>query len=105
MADYVQVVTTTDSEAAAAELARGIVDARVGACVQVVPVRSFYRWDNAVQDDPEWQLQIKTPARRLDSLVAHINTHHSYDVPEIIATPIVGGNDTYLSWLDEETRA
>lgn len=105
MADCVQVVTTTDSEDAAAVLARSIVDARVGACVQVVPIRSFYRWDNAVQDDPEWQLQIKTSASRLNALVDHINTHHTYDVPEIIATPIVGGHDAYLSWVLEQTQA
>lgn len=104
MADYVQVVTTTDSEHAAAELARGVVAARAGACVQVVPIRSFYRWDGAVQDDPEWQLQIKTPAARLDFLVRHLEEHHTYDVPEIIATPIVGGNPAYLTWLDEETQ-
>lgn len=105
MAEYVQVVTTTDSEEAAATLARGIVAARVGACVQVVPVRSFYRWNDAVQDDPEWQLQIKTSAARLDSLIDHIIQQHTYDVPEIIATPITGGYPAYLSWLDDETQA
>ncbi|RCW44707.1 periplasmic divalent cation tolerance protein [Halopolyspora algeriensis] len=105
MADYVQVVTTTDSEQAAATLARGIVEARGGACVQVVPIRSFYRWDDAVQDDPEWQLQIKTTAARLDALIEHIKANHTYDVPEIIATPIVGGHDGYLSWIDEEAGA
>ncbi|WP_433872374.1 divalent-cation tolerance protein CutA [Saccharopolyspora sp. CA-218241] len=104
MGDYVQVVTTTDSEEAAAALARGIVESRTGACVQVVPIRSFYRWDGAVQDDPEWQLQVKTPAGRLDALVAHIQEHHGYDVPEIIATPITGGGDAYLRWLDDATR-
>lgn len=105
MADHVQVVTTTDSEEAAAALARGIVAARGGACVQVVPIRSFYRWEGAVQDDPEWQLQVKTSADRLDALIEHIRANHTYDVPEIIATPITGGNTTYLSWVDEETRA
>ncbi|MGP4017154.1 divalent-cation tolerance protein CutA [Saccharopolyspora sp. 5N708] len=105
MADYVQVVTTTDSEEAAAALARSIVDSRAGACVQVVPIRSFYRWENAVQDDPEWQLQIKTSAARLDALIKHIKERHTYDVPEIIATPITGGNNAYLSWVDEETQA
>lgn len=104
MADYVQVVTTTDSEQDAARLARSIVDARGGACVQVLPIRSFYRWDGAVQDDPEWQLQIKTSAARLDALVALIKAEHGYDVPEIVATPITGGNNAYLSWVDEETR-
>lgn len=104
MADYVQVVTTTDSEQAAATLARSIVEARVGACVQVVPIRSFYRWDDSVQDDPEWQLQIKTSAQRTDALVEHIKGHHTYDVPEVIVLPITAGNGAYLAWLDEETQ-
>lgn len=104
MADCVQVVTTTDSENAAAVLARSVVDARVGACVQVLPIRSFYRWDNAVQDDPEWQLLIKTSAAGLTALVEHLKAHHTYDVPEIIATPIIGGHDAYLSWVAEETQ-
>ncbi|TWG09080.1 divalent-cation tolerance protein CutA [Saccharopolyspora dendranthemae] len=103
MADHVQVVTTTDSEESAAELARGVVEAGLGACVQVVPIRSFYVWDGAAQDDPEWQLQIKTSSGRLEALVAHVKDHHGYDVPEIIATPIVGGNPDYLAWVDEQT--
>lgn len=100
---HVQVVTTTDSEQAAATLARGIVDARLGGCVQVSTIRSFYRWDEEVQDDPEWRLEIKTTAAVLDRLIAHIREHHGYDVPEVIATPIIGGNPGYLSWLEEET--
>ena len=103
MADHVQVVTTTDSEDSAVMLARGIVDAQLGACVQVVPIRSFYRWDGEVQDDPEWQLQVKTAASRVEDLVAHIRDHHDYDVPEVIATPITGGNPEYLAWVRTET--
>ena len=103
MADHLQVVTTTDSEGAAAELARGIVEARLGACVQVVPIRSFYVWEGAAQDDPEWQLQIKTASGRVEAVIAHIKAHHDYDVPEIIVTPIVAGNPEYLSWIDAET--
>ncbi|MFR9728141.1 divalent-cation tolerance protein CutA [Saccharopolyspora sp. MS10] len=105
MADYVQVVTTTDSEEAAAELARGVVAARGGACAQVVPIRSFYRWEGQVRDDPEWQVQIKTTAARADFLIEHLRQHHSYEVPEIIVLPVVAGHDQYLAWLDEETRA
>ncbi|QUH04643.1 divalent-cation tolerance protein CutA [Saccharopolyspora erythraea] len=104
MADHVQVVTTVDSEQAAAELARGVVEAHLGACVQVVPIRSFYVWEGTAQDDPEWQLQIKTSATRMEALVEHIRARHSYDVPEIIATPIVTGNADYLAWVDQETR-
>lgn len=100
---HVQVVTTTDSERAAAALARGIVEARLGACVQVSTIRSFYRWDATVHDDPEWRLEVKTTAAAVDRLIAHIREQHSYDVPEVIATPIIAGNPDYLSWLDDET--
>lgn len=101
---HFQVVTTTDSEPAAASLARGIVEARAGACVQVFPIRSFYRWEGVAQDDPEWRLEIKTTAARLPALLEHITTRHGYDVPEVIVTPIVDGNPAYLDWVDQETR-
>jgi periplasmic divalent cation tolerance protein len=104
MADHVQVVTTTDSEQSAAELARGVVQARLGACVQVVPIRSFYVWEGTAQDDAEWQLQIKTSVARLAALIEHLKDNHDYDVPEIVATPIVDGNPEYLTWVDEQTR-
>lgn len=104
-ANHVQVITTTDSEDAAAGLARGIVAAGLGACVQVFPIRSFYRWDDAVQDDPEWRLEVKTAESRLDALIEHITANHGYDVPEIIAIPVTGGNSAYLAWVDEETAA
>lgn len=99
------VVTTTDSAEAAEELAKGIVAARVGACVQIVgPIRSFYQWEGEVQDDQEWQLWVKTAADRLDALTEHIKKHHSYDVPEIVALPVLGGNGDYLQWVTDETR-
>lgn len=104
MADHVQVITTTDSEDSASALARAIVEAQLAACVQVTAVRSFYRWEGAAQDDPEWQLQVKTSAARLDDLVGYISRHHAYDVPEIIVTPIVAGNPEYLRWVDEQTQ-
>ncbi len=103
MADHLQVVTTTDSEETAAELARGVVRAGLGACVQVAQVRSFYVWDGEAQDDPEWQLQVKTSAGRSDELIAQLRREHNYDVPEIIALPITGGSEDYLAWIDEET--
>lgn len=105
MSDHVQVITTTDSEQAAAELARGVVLAGLGACVQVVPIRSFYVWQGQAQDDPEWQLQIKTSAAREAELITHLRTAHSYDVPEIITVPVTNGNPDYLSWVDAETNA
>ena len=102
---YCAVITTTDSAEAADALGRGIVDARLGACVQIVgPIRSIYRWEGKVCDEQEWQCWIKTSTDRLDLLTEHIRKNHSYDVPEVVALPIVGGNADYLSWVTSETR-
>jgi periplasmic divalent cation tolerance protein len=103
MSDASVVTTTVDSAEAAESLARGLVEARLGACVQIVPIRSVYRWDGEVRVDAEWQCVVKTSAIRVDELVAHIKANHTYDVPEVIVTPVVGGNDDYLAWVSEET--
>lgn len=97
------VTTTVGSEEAAESLAKGIVEARLGACVQIVPIRSVYRWEGEVRVDAEWQCVVKTSAIRADELVEHIKAHHTYDVPEVVVTPVVGGNDDYLAWVSEET--
>ena len=103
--DHVVVTSTTDSEDAAKALAASAVDAKLAACAQVVgPITSVYRWEGAVQNDQEWRVDFKTAADRVAELTDHITTNHSYDVPEIIATPINGGNPAYLAWLIEETR-
>lgn len=99
------VITTTDTEAAAAELARGIVEARLAACVQIVgPIRSFYHWQGSVHDEQEWQCWAKTGTDRVAAVKEHIQRHHSYDVPEIVVLPIVDGSAAYLRWLTDETR-
>lgn len=104
MADHLQVITTVGDEESAARLGRSIIDARLGACVQIVgPIRSLYRWQGEVADDQEWQLLIKTTAERFPALEAHIKKNHTYDTPEIIITPIIGGSAEYLAWVGEET--
>ncbi|RZQ62100.1 divalent-cation tolerance protein CutA [Amycolatopsis suaedae] len=103
-AEHVLVSTTVDSEDTAKELASGAIAARLGACAQVVgPILSVYRWEGEVRTEPEWRVEIKTTARRLDELTAHLRAGHSYDVPEVIATPITGGSADYLSWVAQET--
>jgi periplasmic divalent cation tolerance protein len=104
-AEHVIVTSTTDSEAAARELATQLVDARLGACAQIVgPVTSVYRWDGAVRTDREWRVEIKTTADRVPALTERIGQLHGYDLPEVIATPIEGGSAAYLAWLTAETR-
>ena len=98
------VLTTVDSEEKARELAAGAVRRRVAACAQIgAPVLSVYRWDGAVQTDQEWQVLFKTSAPRYEALEAYVREVHDYDVPEIIATPVVRGGADYLAWVAEET--
>jgi periplasmic divalent cation tolerance protein len=104
--EHVIVASTTDNEQAARALAAGAIDAKLGACAQIVgPITSVFRWEGKVQTEQEWRVEIKTAADRVAALTEHIKAHHSYDVPEIIATPITGGSPEYLSWLVDETRA
>jgi periplasmic divalent cation tolerance protein len=103
--EHYQVSTTTDSPEAAAELARSAVQARVAACGQVVgPIRSVYRWQGKIDNATEWLVLFKTTADRSAALVDHVRSAHTYEVPEIIVTPITGGNPAYLTWVREETR-
>lgn len=103
--DGVIVTCTTDSEQAARQLAASAVDARLAACAQVVgPITSAFRWEGAVQTEQEWRLEIKTAGDRVSALTDQLTVNHTYDVPEIIATPIVGGSAEYLAWLVAETR-
>ncbi len=94
------------TDGTAGRLARGLVEKRLAACVNIVPgLRSLYRWKGEVQDDAEVQLIIKTTAARYEQLESWLSDNHPYDVPEIIALPIAGGAKPYLDWLEEQTRA
>jgi periplasmic divalent cation tolerance protein len=104
-ASHIVAITTTDSEEAAEALADGLVKERLAACVQISsPIKSVYRWEGEVQRDAEWQLWIKTTNDRLDELTQWLGDHHTYDVPELVAPPVVGGSPAYLKWVTDETR-
>ncbi|MGW5741601.1 divalent-cation tolerance protein CutA [Amycolatopsis sp. NPDC003861] len=104
--EHVIVTSTVDSEEKARDLAAKTIDAKLGACAQIVgPITSVYRWEGAVQTDQEWRVEIKTTADRVAALTEKIKALHSYDLPEVVATPIEGGSVEYLNWLVEETRS
>src|SRR3954452_25565931 len=90
MTDKIVILSTCANEDDAARLARALVDARVAACVNIVPlVRSFYRWKGAVEDAAECLLVIKSSRPLFDALRAVLEKVHPYDVPEVVALPIV----------------
>jgi len=84
------------------ELADFIVEKKLGACVNVVPeVSSVYWWKGSIEKDKEALLVVKTQLSKLGELVREVKKVHPYTVPEIIALPVIGGNEDYLSWIDE----
>ncbi|HEU5030017.1 MAG TPA: divalent-cation tolerance protein CutA [Spirillospora sp.] len=102
---YVQVTTTTDARSEAAGLARSAVAERLAACAQLVgPIASTYWWEGEIESAEEWMVLFKTSADRFDELASLITEGHSYDTPEIIATPVVAGSMDYLAWITEQTE-
>ena len=96
---FCMVLTTVPDAEQAETLARQIVAAGLGACVQVEPTSSFYVWKGATCADPEWRLSIKTCAARYPVLEAFIRARHPYEVPQIVQVPITGGSADYLQWV------
>jgi periplasmic divalent cation tolerance protein len=104
--DAIVILVTAGNEAEAERIARALVDERLVACVNVLPaVRSFYRWEGRVADDAELLLVIKTRRERFEAVAARVREIHSYDVPEVIALPVLAGSETYLAWLGSVTDA
>lgn len=103
MTDKIVVLSACDSEEQAARLARHLVESRLAGCVNIVPgARSFYRWKGAIEDTAEWLLVIKSRRDLFPALRAEIAKIHSYEVPELLALPVVEGSENYLAWLDRE---
>jgi len=102
--EFVVVSTTVDSEEKATALAGLLVEKKLAACVHRWPIRSVYMWKGAVESDQEHVLAAKTRRALVDEIVAFIKGNHSYEVPEIIVTPVIGGLRDYLDWVKAETR-
>ncbi len=102
---YLVLLVTTGSGEEARRLARRLLEQKKAACVNIVPgVSSLFWWQGEISSDEENLLVIKTRAELLDEVVALVRQVHSYDVPEIIALPVVGGNREYLEWIGRETE-
>jgi periplasmic divalent cation tolerance protein len=101
MTDKIVVLSTCASEDEAVRIARELVEKRVAACVNVAPgVRSFYRWKDAIEESQEVLLVIKTSRALFEQVRAEIEKLHSYELPEVVALPVVDGTEQYLEWID-----
>ncbi|XP_021912225.1 protein CutA, chloroplastic [Carica papaya] len=99
------VYVTVPNREAGKKLADSIVREKLAACVNIVPgIESVYEWEGKVQTDSEELLIIKTRQSLLDALTEHVKANHEYDVPEVIALPILGGSLQYLEWVKNNTK-
>ncbi|GAA2450620.1 divalent-cation tolerance protein CutA [Actinomadura vinacea] len=106
MTQSLEVHVTAGSREEAEKVVQAAVEGRFAACAQIsAPITSTYWWQGKLEHDEEFLVIMKTTDERLDELVANIKANHSYDTPEIVAVPIVGGLGDYLTWIKEETAA
>ena len=104
MKDYVQVMTTTETETDAQTIARAVVEQRLAGCVQIVgPITSVFWWQGQIEMAEEWLCVIKSRRDLYAALEQSILALHPYDVPELLAIPVTAGSKDYLEWLDSET--
>lgn len=105
MGEYVQVITTTASKEEAERIAQALLEKHLAACVQIVgPITSFYWWQRKIESSEEWLCVAKTESKLFAQIEETIKALHSYEVPEILAVPIVAGSESYLQWLSEQVR-
>ncbi|MFN8542608.1 MAG: divalent-cation tolerance protein CutA [Candidatus Binatia bacterium] len=101
---FVIVLVTVANEEEAERLAYTLVEERLAACANLLgPIRSIFRWQGAVEEASEHLLLLKARRDAVEELSARVRALHSYDVPEVLALPIVAGSEPYLEWLGEST--
>jgi periplasmic divalent cation tolerance protein len=105
MTDKVVVFSTCGSSEEAERLARQILETRLAACVSVITqIQSYYWWKDKVEQATECLLVIKTSSNLFGQLRSKLESLHSYEVPELLALPVIAGSPKYLAWLDAELR-
>lgn len=103
--EYRIIYITCKDKAEAIKIGKAIVRDQLAACANILdPMTSIYWWKGELEEDNETVLILKTHAGLVDNLIQKVKTLHSYDVPAILALPILDGNPEYLTWLKEETK-
>jgi periplasmic divalent cation tolerance protein len=106
MTDKIVVFSTCGSGAEAEKLARRLLEQRLAACVNVITqIRSFYRWKGKLENSEEWLLVIKTTRDLFDRVRTVLEAAHSYELPEVLAVPVIDGSGNYLAWIEAELQS
>jgi periplasmic divalent cation tolerance protein len=104
MTGFCVVLTTTDSEEHAERIVDAVLEAKLAACLQLMPIKSCYVWDDKIARDKELLMLIKAKSADYDDLAACIRAAHTYEVPEIVRLDIAAGERSYLDWIAAVTR-
>lgn len=103
--ESIRVVLVSVPRDEAREMATAIVEERLAACINIVPrIDSVYWWDDKIETDTESLMIIKTTEARMQELIEYIEENHPYDLPEVLALPLVAGLAEYVAWIKEETE-
>lgn len=102
--NYCIITTTIDDEDIADQITTTLLQNHLVACVQSHTVQSRYHWNNTLETSEEILLQMKTKISLFEEVKVQIEALHSYDLPEIIMTPILDANKNYLEWIEKETK-
>jgi periplasmic divalent cation tolerance protein len=106
MTDKIVVFSACSTLDEARRIARKLIESRLAACVNVMPgVKSFYRWKGVIEEADECLMVIKSSRDLVDRLRLELEKAHTYEVPEVVAVPIVTGSPNYLNWLDIELKS
>lgn len=100
--EYIIIKTTFGSKKDAESAAKKIIESRLGACVQLSEIESYYRWNNKTEKSQEYKIEIKTLSKNYKKIEEMIIKNHKYKIPEIVATKIKKGSKKYLNWMKGE---
>ena len=103
MTKFIQVLTTTDKKNNVTKITNALLKKRLAACIHTIPINSGYWWKKKIVKGKEYLLIIKTKKSLYNKVEKEIIANHDYEIPEIIAVPILNGNKAYLNWLNSET--
>src|SRR5262245_46659619 len=105
LAELSVVMVSVASPEEADVLAQELVNRRLAACVQAMPIRSTYSWEGELRRDDEVLVLVKTAADRVDDVRAAVTEIHDYEVPEVLVVPVTDADPPYARWVVEATRA
>lgn len=98
------ILVTAGSETEAQTIAQQLIEAQLAACVALTPIQSIYRWQGTIHHDAEYQLAIKTDLALFEQIATNVRQNHSYELPEIIAVPMVKSTEDYGTWVREQLK-